>query len=60
MDGTLSPVKKSRPDSVPQVMFTGFEPIEVQHYTKVISLGCLEQFLHTLHLLLYLLRLLLP
>lgn len=35
MDGTLSPVKKGRPESVPRVMFTGFEPMEVQHYTKV-------------------------
>uniref|UniRef100_A0A3Q4BZY6 PAX-interacting protein 1 n=1 Tax=Mola mola TaxID=94237 RepID=A0A3Q4BZY6_MOLML len=32
-----SPNKKLPPESTPQVMFTGFEPTQVQQYTKVIS-----------------------
>lgn len=40
MEGTLSPIKKLPPESTPRVMFTGFEPSQVQHYTKVISQSC--------------------
>lgn len=36
LDETHSPTKKLPPESTPQVMFTGFEPIQVQQYTKVI------------------------
>lgn len=32
-----SPNKKLPPESTPQVMFTGFEPTQVQQYTKVKS-----------------------
>lgn len=45
MEGTLSPLKKLPPESTPRVMFTGFEPSQVQHYTKVISPICVEPFL---------------
>lgn len=36
LDETHSPTKKLPPESTPQVMFTGFEPTQVQQYTKVI------------------------
>lgn len=35
LDETHSPTKKLPPESTPQVMFTGFEHIQVQQYTKV-------------------------
>lgn len=35
LDETHSPTKKLPPESTPQVMFTGFEPTQVQQYTKV-------------------------
>lgn len=35
LDETHSPTKKLPPESTPQVMFTGFEPIQVQQYIKV-------------------------
>lgn len=34
LDETHSPTKKLPPESTPQVMFTGFEPTQVQQYTK--------------------------
>lgn len=35
LEETHSPTKKLPPESTPQVLFTGFEPTQVQQYTKV-------------------------